>query len=58
MRSVFGYMGIREVHELAVEYDEFGGEMLAQSLVQAECAVDRLVDQLSAQNVQLIMENA
>ena len=58
VRSVFGYMGIMEVHELAVEYDEFGGEMLAQSLVQAERAVDRLVDQLSARHVQLIMENA
>ncbi|HJS04931.1 MAG TPA: NAD(P)H-dependent oxidoreductase [Variovorax sp.] len=58
VRSVFGYMGIDEVHELAVEYDEFGGEMLAQSLVQAERAVDRLVDQLSAQHVQLITENA
>jgi FMN-dependent NADH-azoreductase len=58
VRSVFGYMGIEEVHELAVEYDEFGGEMLAQSLVQAERAVDRLVDQLSAQHVQLITENA
>lgn len=58
VRSVFGYIGITEVHELAVEYDEFGDERLAQSLVQAERAVDRLVDRLSAQHVQLIMENA
>jgi len=47
VRSVFGYIGIDDVHEIAVEYDEFGGERLAQSLAQAEHAVDRLVDQLS-----------
>lgn len=58
VRSVFGYIGITEVHELAVEYDEFGDERLAQSLVEAERGVDRLVDELSAQHVQLIMENA
>jgi len=58
VRSVFGYIGITEVHELAVEYDEFGDERLAQSLVEAERGVDRLVDELSAQHVELIMENA
>ena len=48
VRSVFGYIGITEVHEVAVEYDEFGGERLAQSLAQAERGVDLLVDALSA----------
>jgi len=46
VRSVFGYIGITEVVEAAVECDEFGGEQLAQSLRRAEEAVDRLVDQL------------
>lgn len=50
VRSVFGYIGIDDVHEIAVEYDEFGGERLARSLAQAELAVDRLVDQLSARD--------
>lgn len=50
VRSVFGYIGIGDVHEIAVEYDEFGGERLAQSLVQAERAVDGLVDQLSTRD--------
>ena len=58
VRSVFGYIGIREVHEIAVEYDEFGGEQLAQSLGEADLAVDRLVDKLSASHLQLMMENA
>ncbi|MBT2300148.1 NAD(P)H-dependent oxidoreductase [Variovorax paradoxus] len=58
VRSVFGYIGIREVHEVAVEYDEFGGEQLARSLAEADLAVDRLVDKLSASHLQLMMENA
>jgi FMN-dependent NADH-azoreductase len=58
VRSVFGYIGIDEVHEIAVEYDEFGGEQLARSLAEADLAVDRLVDQLSASHLQLITENA
>jgi len=47
VRSVFGYIGITDVYEAAVESDEFGGEELAQSLRKAEQEVDRLVDQLS-----------
>jgi len=47
VRSVFGYIGITDVHEIAVEFDEFGGEELAKSLRHAELAVDRLVDELS-----------
>ena len=58
VRSVFGYIGITQVHEFAVEYDEFGDERLAQSLAQAERGVDRLVDELSGAHVQLVMENA
>jgi len=48
VRSVFGYIGITEVFEAAVECDEFGGEQLAESLRQAEQKVDGLVDQLAA----------
>ncbi|QGW82462.1 NAD(P)H dehydrogenase [Variovorax paradoxus] len=47
VRSVFGYIGITDVYEAAVESDEFGGEELAQSLRRAEQEVDGLVDQLS-----------
>jgi FMN-dependent NADH-azoreductase len=47
VRSVFGYIGITDVYEAAVESDEFGGEELAQSLRKAEQEVDRLVDLLS-----------
>jgi FMN-dependent NADH-azoreductase len=47
VRSVFGYIGITDVYEAAVESDEFGGEQLAQSLREAEQKVDRLVDQLA-----------
>ena len=47
VRSVFGYIGITEVFEAAVEYDEFGGEHLARSLREAEGAVDLIADRLS-----------
>jgi len=47
VRSVFGYIGITDVFEAAVECDEFGGEQLAQSMQRAEAAVDRLVEELS-----------
>jgi FMN-dependent NADH-azoreductase len=46
VRSAFGYIGISEVAQAAVEYDEFGGERLAESLRQAEAAVDRIADEL------------
>lgn len=46
VRSALGYIGITEVFEAAVESDEFGGELLAQSLLKAEAGVDRLVDEL------------
>lgn len=46
VRSVFGYIGITEVYEAAAEFDEFGGEQLAQSLRKAEQEVDRLADRL------------
>ncbi|MEJ7687085.1 MAG: NAD(P)H-dependent oxidoreductase [Variovorax sp.] len=49
VRSVFGYIGITEVAEAAVEHDEFGGEPLARSMREAEAAVDLLVDRLSAE---------
>ncbi len=46
VRSAFGYIGITDVTEAAVEYDEFDGERLAESLRQGEAAVDRIADEL------------
>lgn len=51
VRTAFGYIGITDVRVVAVEYDEFGGEHLARSLLQAEQALDRLVDQLLIERV-------
>lgn len=48
VRTAFGYIGIRDVRTVAVEYDEFGGERLSTSLREAEAAVDALVDELLA----------
>jgi FMN-dependent NADH-azoreductase len=40
IRTAFGYIGITDVHSIAVEYDEFGDDRLAASIVAAEEAVD------------------
>lgn len=44
--TAFAYIGITDVHTAAVEYDEFGDDRLAQSILQAEARVDELVDDL------------
>ena len=49
VRTALDYLGITEVFDAAVEYDEFGGERLAQSIEQAERAVDQLVERLAAE---------
>lgn len=46
VRTAFGYIGITEVHTVAAEYDEFGGEALAHSLAHAEAEIDRLAARL------------
>jgi FMN-dependent NADH-azoreductase len=46
IRTAFGYIGITDVHGVAAEYDEFGGQALARSLAGAEAEVDALADRL------------
>ena len=46
VRSAFGYIGITDSHSIAVEYDEFADERLAESIRQAEAAADELVSKL------------
>lgn len=48
IRTAFAYIGMTEVHGVAIEYDEFGDERLADSIQRAEAAVDALVAQISA----------
>lgn len=43
VRTAFAYIGVTDTHSLAVEYDEFGDRRLADSISQAEAAVDELV---------------
>ncbi|MCH8505650.1 MAG: NAD(P)H-dependent oxidoreductase [Ectothiorhodospiraceae bacterium] len=48
IRTVFGYLGIEDVHSIAVEYDEFGDERLQASLARAERGIEALVRALAA----------
>jgi len=44
LREVLGFIGITDVHVIAVEHEEEGGEALARSTAQALRQIDALVD--------------
>ena len=44
--TALGFLGITQVHQIAIEGQELGGEVLANSVAQANAAVDALVQQL------------
>lgn len=44
--TAFAYMGVTDVYGASIEYDEFADERLAESIRQAEAAVDGLVSML------------
>lgn len=46
IRTAFGYIGIRRVETVAIEYDEFADARLQRSIAEAEAAVDELVDRM------------
>ena len=43
VRTAFAYIGVTDAHGVAIEYDEFADQRLADSIRQAEAAVDALV---------------
>jgi FMN-dependent NADH-azoreductase len=45
--TAFAYIGVTDVHGVAIEYDEFADARLAHSITQAESAVDALASRLS-----------
>jgi FMN-dependent NADH-azoreductase len=47
IRTAFGYIGITDVHSVAIEYDEFADERLRDSIATTEAAVDVLAAQLA-----------
>lgn len=49
IRSALGYIGISELHGIAVEYDEFGDERLASSIAAAEADIDTLVSRMAGE---------
>lgn len=44
--TALGFMGINEMHSIAIEHQEEGGEVLAESIRQAEAKVDQLAKKL------------
>lgn len=52
VRTAFGYLGIVDVHGVAIEYDEFADARLRASIAEAEAGVDALAERLAAQRGQ------
>lgn len=50
IRTAFGYIGITDVETIAIEYDEFADARLADSIREAEQAVDDLARRLAARS--------
>ncbi|TBU89755.1 FMN-dependent NADH-azoreductase [Phytopseudomonas dryadis] len=48
VRSAFAYIGVSEVHGVAIEYDEFADGRLEDSIRRAEAAVQALASRLGA----------
>lgn len=48
VRTALGFIGLTSVHEVAVEYQELGGDLLAASLRDAETRLDELVMSLQS----------
>ena len=46
VRTAFSYIGLTDVHDVAIEYDEFADQRLQDSIGRAEAAVDGLVSML------------
>ncbi|MGV3731476.1 MAG: FMN-dependent NADH-azoreductase [Sphingopyxis sp.] len=49
LAAPLAYIGLHDSHAVAIEYDEFGDQRLADSIAAAEQAVDALVDRLLAE---------
>lgn len=47
VRTALGFIGINEMHSIAIEHQEEGGEVLAESIRQAEAKLDDLVNELT-----------
>ncbi|WP_193184737.1 FMN-dependent NADH-azoreductase [Nisaea sediminum] len=47
VETPFAYIGITDVHRIAIEYDEFADQRLQASIATAEAAVDRLVRKMA-----------
>ena len=49
VQTPFAYIGITQMHSIAVEYDEFADDRLQTSLASAEQSIDALVASLTAE---------
>ena len=55
VQTALGLLGLTDWHSVAIECDEFGGDLLAQSVARAMAQVDALVAQLHAASTEGLM---
>lgn len=49
IKTAFNFMGLQKFHEIAIEYQEYGGELLQKSILDAELKTTALVYELQQQ---------
>lgn len=49
LKTAFNFMGLEQFHEIAIEYQEYGGDFLQKSIAHAELKTTALVHKLQQQ---------
>ena len=49
LKTAFNFMGLEQFHEIAIEYQEYGGDLLQKSIADAELKTTALVHKLQQQ---------
>ena len=55
LQTALKLLGLTDWHSVAIEWDEYGGPALAQSVARAMADVDTLVAQLHAANAERLL---
>lgn len=57
LKTAFNFMGLEQFHEIAIEYQEYGGDLLQKSIADAELKTTTLVHELHQQFNPKVLEN-
>lgn len=57
LKTAFNFMGLEQFHKIAIEYQEYGGDLLQKSIADAELKTTTLVHELYQQFNPKVLEN-